>query len=90
MPTRGAKRPRRPPLGELLSEREAEGVRYDERYAPGFTYATVGADSIRPKPRIFDSTRLNGITHKGSTSMPIRPLPRQSGKMSGISFLYGL
>ena len=46
MPTRGAKRPRRPPLGELLSEREAEGVRYDERYAPGFTYATVGADSM--------------------------------------------
>ena len=60
MSTRGAKRPRRPPLGELLSEREAEGVRYDERYAPGFTYATVGADSIRPKPRIFDSTWLNG------------------------------
>ncbi len=25
MPTHGAKRPRRPPLGELLSEREAEG-----------------------------------------------------------------
>ena len=60
MSTRGAKRPRRPLLGELLSEREAEGVRYDERYAPGFTYATVGAAISRPKPRIFDSTRLNG------------------------------
>ena len=52
--------PSAPPLGELLSEREAEGVRYGERYAPGFTYAAVGADSIRPQPRIFDSTRLNG------------------------------
>ena len=29
----GAKRPRRPPLGELLSECEAEGVRYEYGYA---------------------------------------------------------
>ncbi len=54
------KAPSAPPLGELLSVSEAEGVRYDERYALGFTYATVGAAISRPKPRIFDSTWLNG------------------------------
>ena len=39
---------------------------------------TVGADRIRPKPRIFDSTRLNGTTHcRGRLSVdPAQSTPK--------------
>ena len=64
--------PRRPPLGELLSECEAEGVRYDICNMPKVTHDTpsVSPFGLPAPPEVEPRALRAGVCHSPNRSVP--------------------